>query len=114
MRDERRLLRFIPHPSSLIPQYRRGHARAERGSPIIAVAPHPEMPMNRVAIAVLLTAPLCRADDNCPQFRGGARAGVAEAKTLPDTWDTTKNVVWKVDVPGRGWSSPVVWGDHIY
>src|SRR5947207_1629691 len=72
------------------------------------------MPMHRIAFAVLLVAPLVRADDNWPSFRGGTRAGVAEAKTLPDSWDTTKNVVWKVDVPGRGWSSPIVWGDHVY
>src|SRR5947207_15704345 len=73
------------------------------------------MPMNRIALAfLLLLASFSRADDNWPQFRGGAKAGVAEAKSLPDSWDTTKNVVWKVDVPGRGWSSPVVWGERIF
>jgi outer membrane protein assembly factor BamB len=66
-----------------------------------------------VLLALALTAPLT-ADDNWPAFRGGARAGVAEGKTLPDEWDAKKNVVWKADVPGRGWSSPVVWGDHVF
>ena len=54
------------------------------------------------------------ADDNWTQFRGGDKGGVAEAKTLPDEWGDGKNVVWKADVPGRGWSSPVVWGDRVF
>ena len=29
-------------------------------------------------------------------------------------WSETANVVWKVDVPGLGWSSPVIWGDHVF
>jgi outer membrane protein assembly factor BamB len=53
------------------------------------------------------------AGDNWPQFRG-EQAGVAEGKNLPTTWDTKKNVAWVVDVPGRGWSSPVVWGKKIF
>jgi outer membrane protein assembly factor BamB len=53
------------------------------------------------------------AGDNWPQFRG-EQAGVAEGKNLPTTWDTKKNVAWAVDVPGRGWSSPVVWGKKIF
>jgi outer membrane protein assembly factor BamB len=49
-----------------------------------------------------------------PQFRGGPAAGVAEEKGLPDSWSKTKNVVWKTEVPGRGWSCPIVWGDKIF
>jgi outer membrane protein assembly factor BamB len=51
---------------------------------------------------------------NWPQFRG-PQSGVAPDDTrLPDTWSTTENVVWKIDIPGRSWSSPVVWGDHVF
>jgi outer membrane protein assembly factor BamB len=39
---------------------------------------------------------------------------VAEAKRFPDTWSTTENVVWKTEIPGSGWSSPVVWGEKIF
>jgi len=54
------------------------------------------------------------AADNWPQFRG-SRAGVAaDDPALPDTWSATENIVWKIDVPGRGWSSPIVWGDHVF
>jgi len=54
------------------------------------------------------------AGDNWPQFRG-ANAGVAaDDPALPGTWNATENIVWKIDVPGRGWSSPIVWGNHIF
>ena len=53
------------------------------------------------------------ADDNWPQFRG-KQAGVAEGTGLPETWSTTKNVVWKTEIPGSGWSSPIVWGNKIF
>ncbi len=39
--------------------------------------------------------------------------GVAEDASLPDTWSTTENVAWAAEVPGRGWSSPIVVGDSI-
>ena len=33
---------------------------------------------------------------------------------LPESWTTEENVVWSVDVPGLGWSSPIVLGDRIF
>jgi outer membrane protein assembly factor BamB len=61
----------------------------------------------------VLPASFLHAADNWPQFRGPA-AGVSEGQNLPITWSTTKNVAWKVDVPGRGWSSPILWGDRVF
>jgi outer membrane protein assembly factor BamB len=52
--------------------------------------------------------------DNWPHFRGPHAGAVADDPALPDTWSTSENVVWSVDVPGRGWSSPIVWGDHVF
>src|SRR5687768_8120322 len=52
--------------------------------------------------------------DHWPQLRGALADGLARGDTLPDAWTTTKNVLWKTDVPGWGWSSPVTWGDHIF
>jgi outer membrane protein assembly factor BamB len=49
-----------------------------------------------------------------PAFRGGSAAGVVDRSGLPERWSTTSNVVWSTDIPGRGWSSPVVWGDRIF
>ena len=54
------------------------------------------------------------AEDNWPQFRGPHSSGEVEASGLPDTWSTTDNVAWKTTIPGRGWSSPVLWGDRIF
>jgi outer membrane protein assembly factor BamB len=62
-------------------------------------------------LTVSLTVPAGESD--WPSFRGGERAGTGEAKSLPDTWSTEQNVVWKCDIPGRGWSSPVVWGNRV-
>ena len=45
------------------------------------------------------------------QPRGGV---AADDPALPDTWSATENIAWKIDVPGRGWSSPIVWGDHVF
>lgn len=50
-----------------------------------------------------------------PQFRGPGSTGVVEGPNrLPERWSATENVAWKTEVPGTGWSSPVVWGDRIF
>lgn len=49
-----------------------------------------------------------------PQFRGPGALGTADGANLPDRWSTTDNVLWKQAIPGRGWSSPIVWGDKIF
>src|SRR5262249_5537777 len=73
--------------------------------------------MHRVRLLAVLLGALgwssALAADNWPQFRG-PDAGVAEGNDLPDTWGATQNVVWASEVPGRGWSSPVVWGDKVF
>jgi outer membrane protein assembly factor BamB len=68
-----------------------------------------------VAIVLALRlAALSAANQHWPQFRGPA-AGVADDDpALPERWSPTENIVWKTDVPGVGWSSPVVWGDHVF
>jgi hypothetical protein len=52
--------------------------------------------------------------ENWPQFRGAQVDGLGEGATLPDMWSTTENVVWKTDLPGWGWSSPVIWERRIF
>jgi outer membrane protein assembly factor BamB len=54
------------------------------------------------------------ADVSWPQFLGpGSRALSANAN-LPDRWSATENVAWKTQIPGRGWSSPIAWGDRVF
>ena len=63
----------------------------------------------------LAAAPAFAADAPWPQFRGPQSSGVAaDDPRLPDRWSATENVVWKAAIPGTGWSSPVVWGDHVF
>ncbi|MFO0876389.1 MAG: PQQ-binding-like beta-propeller repeat protein [Gemmataceae bacterium] len=52
------------------------------------------------------------AAENAPGFLAGPRAG-AVADSLPTTWSPTQNVRWKADIPGTGWSSPIVWGNRV-
>ncbi len=55
------------------------------------------------------------ADSNWPRFRGRMAMGVAEGDPrLPDRWSRTENVVWQAEVPGWGWSCPVVWGNKVF
>jgi outer membrane protein assembly factor BamB len=67
-----------------------------------------------VLAALATLVPHAQAEPTWPVFRGGAVAGVVEDKNLPDTWDKTKNVAWVTEIPGSGWSSPIVWGDKIF
>jgi outer membrane protein assembly factor BamB len=53
--------------------------------------------------------------DSWPQFRGPGARGIADDDPrLPLTWSSRENVLWQIDVPGRGWSSPIVWNDQIF
>lgn len=62
---------------------------------------------------LLLCAPALLANETWPQFRGIGSLGVVEDPALPIMWSAIDNVAWVVDVPGLGWSSPIVWGDQV-
>jgi outer membrane protein assembly factor BamB len=64
-------------------------------------------------LALLLLPALALAED-WPQFRGPTGQGISEAKNLPTKWSATENVVWKKEIPGQGWSSPVLMSGKIY
>jgi len=48
------------------------------------------------------------------RFRGPNGQGISTATDLPTKWSTTENVAWHTPIPGEGWSSPVIWNDHIF
>lgn len=52
--------------------------------------------------------------NNWPHWRGDAGNGVSTTAQPPTQWSATKNVKWKVSVPGLGSSSPVIWGDQVF
>lgn len=67
------------------------------------------------AIAVSVASLTATAQDGqWAKFRGPNAGAVPDDPRLPDTWSETENVVWKTSIPGMGWSSPVVWDDHIF
>ena len=51
---------------------------------------------------------------NWPQWRGPTWNGVGPQADPPVTWSETENLLWKAEVDGSGWSTPIVWGDRIF
>ena len=65
-----------------------------------------------VMVVMLVVAPLGAAE-NWPGWRGPGGTAVSSETSFPVEWNES-NVRWKTPIPGRGHSSPVVWGDRIY
>jgi outer membrane protein assembly factor BamB len=64
-------------------------------------------------LAALLTSSALAAD--WPDFRGPSHDGQAPAGSkLPVTWSESEHVAWKTAIPGKGWCTPVVWGDQVW
>jgi outer membrane protein assembly factor BamB len=76
-----------------------------------------------MTVAVPLAAALARAasagtaevalEDRWPGWRGDGQ-GVARSAAVPLEWSASTNVAWKAPIPGRGHSSPIVWGDRVF
>jgi outer membrane protein assembly factor BamB len=73
-----------------------------------------------LAVCVVASAALARTDSApapelfWPQWRGPLSIGVAPSARPPLEWAEDKNVRFKVEVPGRGSSTPIVWGDLVF
>ena len=67
-----------------------------------------------VLVAPAQKPPEGAADRFWPQWRGPHATGVSTHATPPLEWSETKNVRWKIEIPGRGSASPVVWGDRLF
>jgi outer membrane protein assembly factor BamB len=66
-----------------------------------------------LTLFLVAAAAVLRGED-WPQFRGPRGDGVAKAQGLPTTWSDSQNLAWQTEIPGRGWSSPIVLGDRIW
>ena len=64
-----------------------------------------------VSIALIAIPALAASD--WPRFRGADDGVASNHPDLPETWSETENVRWRADIPGLGWSSPIVWDDHV-
>lgn len=68
--------------------------------------------MRCVAVLLVLSVPVLAVADTWPRFRGPNGDGHG-AFDVPAKW-TPQNIAWKVPIPGKGYSSPVVWEDRIF
>jgi outer membrane protein assembly factor BamB len=80
---------------------------------------NPLVALSALGLAALVAAPGTGADDPAPgdrwpAWRGADGQGIADGARIPLEWSATENVLWKTALPGRGLSSPVVWGDRLF
>src|SRR5688500_4080542 len=72
-------------------------------------------PLCGLACALLfLSLPVQGQDRAWPQFRGPESNPVGTHARLAERWSKTENVEWSQEIPGRGWSSPIVTGGKVY
>lgn len=64
-------------------------------------------------ISLVLSAGIAGAE-NWPGWRGPRGDGTSHEKGLPLTWSESHNVRWKTPIPGKGHSSPIIWGDRVF
>ncbi|MGO8748234.1 MAG: PQQ-binding-like beta-propeller repeat protein [Thermoguttaceae bacterium] len=67
-----------------------------------------------IVLLMLLIAGSAMGGENWTSYRGPTDQGHSDAANLPLHWSETENVVWKTPIPGKAWSSPVIWGDRIW
>lgn len=66
------------------------------------------------ALSLLWAGSLSLWAEDWPEFRGPLADGHSQAVGLPVSWGPSKNVVWRSELPGKAWSSPIVIGDRIF
>ena len=67
-----------------------------------------------LAIAAEMVSASSVKGDDFPSFRGVNGWGVTQEQPIPLTWSESENLAWKAELPGSGWSQPVVIGDRLF
>ena len=76
---------------------------------------HKMLPLFFIAFCVVVNNPIgCYAAENWPGWRGPRGDGTSQETSAPTNWSTEEHVRWKVDLPGEGHASPIVWGDRVF
>src|SRR5687768_14493700 len=70
--------------------------------------------MRAILLGGFLLLCVSGAEPGWPQFRGPEANPVGKSPQLTDRWSKTENVEWMAEIPGRGWSSPVVSGGKVF
>ena len=63
---------------------------------------------------ILAVAGSAGGGENWTSYRGPTDQGHADGADLPVRWSESQNIAWKTPVPGKAWSSPVIWDDRIW
>lgn len=74
----------------------------------------PSVGARLILASLLFGATLANAADDWPQLRGPAQQGWAEKAKVPLKWSESEGVKWKTELPGEGWSSPVVADGRVW
>ncbi len=72
------------------------------------------MPLKLVVAVCLLVCSTGTLRADWPEFRGPTKDGIVTGIDLPTEWSPEQNVRWRTELPGEGWSSPIVVGGAIY
>ena len=70
--------------------------------------------MSRLLACLLTATSVIAGDGDWPMWRGPKGDGTTAETGFPTRWTATENVLWKVPIPGKGHSSPIVWGDRVF
>ncbi|TWT55847.1 outer membrane biogenesis protein BamB [Thalassoglobus neptunius] len=69
-------------------------------------------------VVALSVVPCIARAENWPMWRGPSGDGISREAELPVTWndspESSENILWKTPIPGRGYSSPIVWEYHLF
>lgn len=90
-----------------------------RGHPVVFFDAMKRLSAWRLTAALVvsgLTAavPTAGPDDHWPGWRGPNGLGISAATHYVEEWGPEQNVAWRTPVPGRGHSSPIVWGERVF
>jgi outer membrane protein assembly factor BamB len=77
-------------------------------------APEPKFIIGIVILTILISCKSNAQTENWTHFRGSNLNGISDATNLPIIWNDSTNIAWKTSVHGKGWSSPVVFGNQIW
>ena len=83
---------------------------------------YPLAKLRSILLTLCLTVPASANDanpvphpqDTWPQWRGPLGTGVAPRANPPIHWSETQNICWKIVIPGKGHSTPIVWDDRVF
>jgi outer membrane protein assembly factor BamB len=66
------------------------------------------------ATGIIAQTPAVEFEKNWPQFRGPNSNQIPNSDKLPIEWSARKNLSWTYNIPGNGWSSPIIWGNRVF